>query len=431
MTQENYKLLNDEDIVSEIFIYLGMFSFDIERIKTILKTENHAVMAGGSVANTLLNIQAGNLEYPVNDIDIFVLSSETRLKKSIEEVQSKPDTTKEYLQLASPKLYMVDRTVDEEEDIDLITMQLDLRYKWDEKTIDEINFPRYVLRSFDLNCVEVGIFWNGETFELIWSPEFEKFLETKKVEITNVHSMVTLPRALKKASDLNCFINIDEEFLIMWYGCNSRYLNPMTEEQERKHLKFLPAILEELAVLQRSQPLHDGVYQSFFETEIMGNRRDKIRLLRHFRNPLMKNFFCSPSMFYKHNVLYLSTFYNGDLSDFFGEDEDDTLINKVNARCGSLEKFLSDTNLYWLVKGITVTEANTFFRQVLFDGLKTKQEIEDHAYNLVRLEYILTEEERNKLTVEQMADIPFIQSLVKKKDVEESGEYIVLFGDEW
>lgn len=363
MQINNKQLLTDPDICSEIFVYLGMAGFDTPRIEQILKANAHSVMAGGCVANTILNIRWGREKFPINDVDIFILKNGLNTTV-LETLQSKPDTTEEYLQIASPKLYMVDRREDKDHSIDYVYMSLDNRFLWDDETLEKINFPKYVINSFDLNCVEVGVFWNGKSFELIWNDTFEKFLNTAKVEVTNVHSMVTLPRAVKKSMDLKAYIDLKEEFEIIWYGCNSRNLNKLTTEQIEKHKEQLSFdnIVRYMAVLEHSQPLHDEVYQSFFDTKLMGNRRDKIRLLRFFRND-KHPYFCNPHPFYKDTTLYLASLYNGTLEEFFGKNIEHISYYSFITSLSEIEKFHEEEGFIWPLIGKTVDESINFIRE--------------------------------------------------------------------
>lgn len=407
--------LHSINMVFEIFNHFEWCGFSRKEFKNILMENPHSVLAGGSVANSILNIVDKTNAYPVNDLDIFLLSTEKN-KPVIDSFQSKPDTTEEYLQIISPKLYMVGREV--REDIDLVYMQLDYRYTWNDETLKEINFPLYVLNSFDLNCVEVGIFWNGENFELIWTREFEKFLETRKVEITNVHSMVTLPRAFKKAIDLQCHIDLREEFQMMWYGCNSRNLNKMTDEQREKHDVEISyaEVHDYLTVLEYSQPLHDEVYQLFFGTKLMGNRRDKIRLLRYFRNPNFTNFLCNSSPFYNEHLLYLSTFYEGELSKFFLPDSYSAVHKNILIE-KNVNDFIGKTGILWPLKGMTLSEANEFVTR--FENALNNQTHNKHTVRrlVVYLEKFLPENKLKELTIENLTDLSYLEDLTEKDKV--------------
>lgn len=342
-----HDFIRDPDMASEVFTYLGMDGFNVPALMGELQSRpNDAILAGGCVANTLLNILEGSPKYPVNDLDLFILDEAPSNKLALESFQSKPATTDEYWQLASPKLYMVGR--DEGEEIDKVFMSLDHRLP-----SEIIDFPRYVLNSFDLNCVEVGIYSDGKSFKFIWNDTFEKFLETRKVEITNVHSEVTFLRAIKKSRDLNATINHKEEFEIVWYSCNSRYLNELTSEQKTKHQHLFTNfwIRERLAILRYSQPLHDEVYQSFFDTKLMGNRRDKIKILRYFRDENMKNFLCLPYIFQYEHVMYLSSLYDGDLETFFGRKQHRSNMART------LDGQIRDTGVSWMFVGKTLSQS--------------------------------------------------------------------------
>ena len=60
-------LLKETDIVEQILLKLS-------KVSTI---PNEGFLAGGAVANTLLNMKWGS-EYPINDLDIFVESEQNK-----------------------------------------------------------------------------------------------------------------------------------------------------------------------------------------------------------------------------------------------------------------------------------------------------------------------------------------------------------------
>lgn len=62
-------------------------------------------------------------------------------------------------------------------------------------------FARDIVRSFDFNCVQVGI--DLKNRKLIWTPEFERFVQSRQIEVSRHHTPGhTAIRLLKKLSEL-------------------------------------------------------------------------------------------------------------------------------------------------------------------------------------------------------------------------------------
>lgn len=165
-------------------------------------------LAGGAVANTLLNMQWGG-KFPVNDIDIFQVIS-------VEELNSR-----------MPHRYMrMGLFIDTYKGVDLFTAVDSRRGYAVSKTrrngllnlidvqlrVDHQRFDNYklLLEGFDLNCCQVGIDLENE--KLIYLPTFESFVKTMQLEVdhpcTPFHTAI---RMAKKKKELRCYCNFEVE----------------------------------------------------------------------------------------------------------------------------------------------------------------------------------------------------------------------------
>ena len=158
-------------------------------------------LAGGALANTMWHLHTGK-PGPINDIDVFVFESKIELQgidhhidkqKSLFGFKDKDrryfedytgicwtDYVKELYTISSSESEGIFNTI-----------------KYDSSTED----PAIVLKAFDLNCVKVG--YHIDTDTVIYSKDFEEFLETGEIKIANLMTPSHSPmRIVKKAKEL-------------------------------------------------------------------------------------------------------------------------------------------------------------------------------------------------------------------------------------
>ena len=168
--------------------------------------ENHGIpkkgfLAGGALANVMWHLHTGK-PGPINDIDVFVFESKIELKG----IDHQIDKQKSLFGFKEKdRKYFEDYTgicwTDYVKDLYTIssseTEGIFNTIKYDSSTED----PAIVLKAFDLNCVKVGYHIETDTF--IISKEFEEFLETGEIKITNLMTPSHTPmRIAKKAKEL-------------------------------------------------------------------------------------------------------------------------------------------------------------------------------------------------------------------------------------
>jgi len=186
-------LLEKTNIVEEILLSLS-------KVSTI---PNDGFLAGGAVANILLNMKWRN-DYPINDLDIFVESEENKVVYT-------PLRTSSLI--ISSEYNGFGMSYDHGSNYRILDVDRDGMLNWIyiSKVRDRENIKnyQYILRGFDFNCCQVGIDLSNN--QLYYTPEFGEFMETKQLEITAIYTPShTAIRLFKKIKDLECYCDIDK-----------------------------------------------------------------------------------------------------------------------------------------------------------------------------------------------------------------------------
>ena len=202
----------------------------IERIKSEWGLPKRGFLAGGSIANIVWELVSGN-KAVVSDIDIFIFDS---LEESVD---SSRDTLFNYQEKETK--YYEDYTgmcfntytkdfysIVESEKEGIFN---NIRYK--SNTQD----PSLIIKSFDINSTRIG--YSIEKDEIYWTSEFEDFLKTGELKVTNLMTPShTAIRIVKKSKDLN--VKLDEfEFKLIQYALSCNF-------QDRIKLRFLERYLD-------------------------------------------------------------------------------------------------------------------------------------------------------------------------------------------
>jgi hypothetical protein len=158
-------------------------------------------LAGGALANTMWNLHTGK-PGPINDIDVFVFESKIELQG----IDHRIEKDKSLFGFKDKdRRYFEDYTgicwTDYVKDLYTISSSesegIFNTIKYDSSTED----PAIVLKAFDLNCVKIG--YHIDTDTVISSKDFEEFLETGEIKITNLMTPSHTPmRIAKKAKEL-------------------------------------------------------------------------------------------------------------------------------------------------------------------------------------------------------------------------------------
>ena len=214
----------------------------IDKIKTTWGLPQSGFIAGGSIANLIWEEVSGN-KAVINDIDVFLFDG--ILEKL---VQDKSQTLYEH----STK---EDIWYEDYNGIAFMTKEKDF-YCITESTKDGMfNYvkyqsnspePRIVIDSFDINCTAVG--YSIDNDEFYWTDEFEKFLETGVLRITNVKTPShTVLRIIKKADELNATLT-DFELNILQYALSDNvHLSPYKVRFQERYLEVFVKYIDRLS----------------------------------------------------------------------------------------------------------------------------------------------------------------------------------------
>jgi hypothetical protein len=214
----------------------------IDKIKTTWGLPQSGFIAGGSIANLIWEEVSGN-KAVINDIDVFLFDG--ILEKL---VQDKSQTLYEH----STK---EDIWYEDYNGIAFMTKEKDF-YCITESTKDDMfNYikyqsnspePRVVIDSFDINCTAVG--YSIDNDEYYWTDEFEKFLETGILRITNVKTPShTVLRIIKKADELNATLTEFELNILQYALSDNVHLSPYKVRFQERYLEVFVKYIDRLS----------------------------------------------------------------------------------------------------------------------------------------------------------------------------------------
>jgi hypothetical protein len=214
----------------------------IDKIKTTWGLPQSGFIAGGSIANLIWEEVSGN-KAVINDIDVFLFDG--ILEKL---VQDKSQTLYEH----STK---EDIWYEDYNGIAFMTKEKDF-YCITESTKDDMfNYIKYksnspelrvVIDSFDINCTAVG--YSIDNDEFYWTDEFEKFLETGILRITNVKTPShTVLRIIKKADELNATLTEFELNILQYALSDNVHLSPYKVRFQERYLEVFVKYIDRLS----------------------------------------------------------------------------------------------------------------------------------------------------------------------------------------
>ena len=201
----------------------------IDRIKSEWGLPLHGFVAGGAIANIVWELVSGN-KAVVNDIDIFVFDGiEKELstnKKSLFNYQEKE--TKYYEDYGGMNFnnYTKDfySIVESERDDMLNTI------KYTSNTSD----PSLIIKSFDINATRIG--YDIDNDKIYWTSEFEDFLKTGELKVSNLMTPShTAVRIAKKSKELNAKL-YDFEFKLLQYALSYRFIDRIKLRFKERYL---------------------------------------------------------------------------------------------------------------------------------------------------------------------------------------------------
>jgi hypothetical protein len=289
----------------------------IERIKSEWGLPKRGFLAGGSIANIVWELVSGN-KAVVSDIDIFIFDSleekintsnrDTLFNYQEKETKYYEDYTGMCFNTYTKDFYSI---IEAERD----GMFNNIRYK--SNTED----PSLIIKSFDINSTRIG--YSIEKDELYWTSEFEEFLKTGDLKVTNLMTPShTAIRIVKKSKDLN--VKLDEfEFKLIQYTLSCNFQDRIKLRFRERYLdlyKEYSDILKDYFTIKRDIEAEDYVkihyqkeVQLFYLNPVVNDESTEIsefdRLMYSHRLELFKEdeninliFKSSDFLFYMRNI---------------------------------------------------------------------------------------------------------------------------------
>ncbi len=161
-------------------------------------------ITGGAIANLIWELVSGN-KAVINDVDIFVYNplddnDKERIFK-YREIETSYFEAYNHLAIDSntKDSYVIKESIDK-------GIFNEIKYQ------SKNTSPEIVIKSFDINCTQIGYLIEDDKF--YWTKEFEEFIETGELKITNLNTPAhTCIRIVKKKHELNATLNDFEIYL--------------------------------------------------------------------------------------------------------------------------------------------------------------------------------------------------------------------------
>ena len=194
----------------------------IEIIKDNWGIPERGFIAGGSIANIIWELVSGKKAI-VNDIDVFLFrkkinkfenNRDSLYRYKEDDIRAYEDYTGINWSTYTKNFYSI---VSSERNGIFNTIEYD----------SNIEDPRFIIDSFDINCTAVGYSIDDDKF--YWTKDFEKFLNTGELKIVSLTTPShTAIRIIKKSDELDC--KVDEfEFKILSYVIDNYYYSDISK----------------------------------------------------------------------------------------------------------------------------------------------------------------------------------------------------------
>ena len=302
----------------------------IERIKSEWGLPKRGFLAGGSIANIVWELVSGN-KAVVSDIDVFIFDSlEERINTSNQgtlfnyqekETRYYEDYTGMCFNTYTKDFYSI---IEAERE----GMFNNIRYKSNSQD------PSLIINSFDINSTRIG--YSIENDKLYWTSEFEEFLKTGELKVTNLMTPShTAIRIVKKSKDLNVSLN-EFEFKLIQYTLSCNFQDRIKLRFKERYLDLYKDYSEQLKdyfTLKRDFEAEDYVkihhqkeVQLFYLSPVVNDESTEIsdfdRLIYAHRSNLFKE---DPNI----NLIFKSSDFLFYMRNIYGKEELSKLWKKL------------------------------------------------------------------------------------------------------
>lgn len=186
-------------------------------LKSRAKLPESGFLAGGSLGNVIWELVSGNKAI-INDIDVFILNQV--IPKNINQDEKplfeyKEEQTNYFEEYSGMSWFSETKEyyrIIEARNEDIINTVY-----YEATTTD----PLIIINSFDINCTRVG--YSIDEDKIYWSKDFEDFLKTGELKISNLRTPAhTAIRIVKKSNELNAKMN-DFELKLVQHSLSYRF----------------------------------------------------------------------------------------------------------------------------------------------------------------------------------------------------------------
>jgi len=298
----------------------------IDQIKSKWGLPLQGFVAGGSIANIIWELVSGN-KAVVNDIDIFVF------EKQIDKID---DNTKTLFKYKEQDLkYYEDYSGIQFSSYtkDFYTISESLRdgifntITYQSNTTD----PGLVISSFDINATKVG--YSIDEDKIYWTKDFEEFLKTGELRISNLmtpsHSAV---RLAKKSKELNVELK-EFECNLLQYALYYRFSDMIKLRFKERYFdmyKDNEDLLKKHFILCRDEEMEEYVFTKFGDKSELHYIKS-IEMKDHKHSDIFEN--RRPLIFSEDTNLsniFLSGIYLFYMRNIYGDDEKVKLWSKLS-----------------------------------------------------------------------------------------------------
>lgn len=200
--------------------YQEIFRQALDQIKSKWELPTTGFLAGGAISNITWNILKGK-DAPVNDLDIYHLSEIKKTMSSREMMEKQHFTNNEkrvYEDYTGLNVGYQQKGYYTIEKVSTNGIFNNIEYK--SSTEDR----SIIIESFDINCCQLG--YDIDKDEFVWTKDFERFLETGEIRLTNLTSPAhSAMRLVKKKHDLDATLPEIELDIIAYAMKNIRFID--------------------------------------------------------------------------------------------------------------------------------------------------------------------------------------------------------------
>jgi len=245
----------------------------LDYIKSRWTLPGQGLLAGGSLANTIWALKNGT-EPLINDVDIFVYvghldfidpnDRETLFRYTEKEVEYYDDYNGYREHPYDKKFYAIKEST-RDGMVNTIT--------YDASDRD----PMMILESFDLSCTGVG--YDLETGQYFWTQDFEDFINTGKIKVSNIGTPShTAIRLAKKSKDLG--VDMDEfELKLLMHAIEYNFSDTVKRYFKQKRMDDytdVEDILSEYLVTYRVEEVEKMILLKYDTEERIYGLKNKV-----------------------------------------------------------------------------------------------------------------------------------------------------------